>query len=75
MTTVARCSNVTEATQLKMLLEAAGISVFIPDETAASIAPHLFLNQSGVRVQVADEQAEEARELIRAGGAAPAGEA
>jgi hypothetical protein len=45
-------------------LEARGIPAFLPDETSASIAPHHFLTPSGVRVQVPDEQAEEARQIV-----------
>ena len=66
MTTVANCFDVTEALRLKALLEAAGIAAFIPDETTASIAPHHFLTASGVRLQVPDERAEDAREILAA---------
>lgn len=64
MITIAKCLNIQEATQLKMVLESAGIPCFIPDETSAGVAPHHFLTPSGVRVQVAEEHAEEARKLI-----------
>ncbi|MDB6109285.1 MAG: hypothetical protein JWR69_1035, partial [Pedosphaera sp.] len=43
-----------------MQLEAAGIPAFIPDELSAGIAPYLFFTASGVRVQVADQDVEEA---------------
>ena len=64
MTTIANCLNLDEALGLKALLDSAGIPSFIPDENAASIAPHHFMTQAGVRLQVAEEQAEEARQLI-----------
>ena len=64
MVTIANCLNLQEATQLKMLLESAGITAFIPDEASASVAPHHFLTESGVRVQVEEGRAEEARNLI-----------
>lgn len=64
MITVANCSNLTEARLVQMLLEASGIPSFIPDEMMASAASPLFMNSSGVRVQVADEHAEEAQRII-----------
>lgn len=65
MITVARYGDVNEALQLKMVLEANGIPVFIPDEFAATNAPYRFLTDpSGVRVQVAEEDAETARKVI-----------
>mgnify|MGYP002625338926 CR=1 FL=1 len=65
MFTIANCFDLTEALRLKMALESAGIPSFIPDEISAGIAPHLFLTTSGVRLQVADEHAEEAQRVIR----------
>lgn len=64
MVTIANCYNLDEAQGLKMLLEGAGIPSFIPDETSSSVAPHHFLTTSGVRLQVLEEHAEEARRLI-----------
>jgi hypothetical protein len=64
MTTVANCYNLTEALQLQMFLEAAGIASFIPDENTASVAPHHFLTNSGVRLQVSEDDAAEALQLI-----------
>lgn len=64
MTTVARCSTVDQASALRSLLEARGIPAFIPDEMTASIVPHHFITRSGVRVQVADEQADEAKQIL-----------
>lgn len=64
MTTIANCSNLLEAQQLQSVLEAADIPSFIPDEMTAGIAPHHFLGSAGIRLQVAEEFAEEARKLI-----------
>lgn len=66
MITVAKCSNVDEALLLKSLLEGSGIVAVVPDEfTAQNAPPYMFAN-SGVRVQVKEEDAEAARELIAA---------
>ncbi len=65
MTTVANCNDIYEASRLNMLLEAHGIAVFIPDENTARIDPPAFLSPSGVRVQVDDDDAVEARETIQ----------
>lgn len=48
-----------------MRLEMAGIPAFIPDEIMASTAPHHFLTPSGVRVQVAEKDEEDARRLLQ----------
>jgi len=64
MTTIANCFDLNEAMHLKMVLESCGIPSFIPDETAAGIAPHHFLTDSGVRLQVSEEREEEARKII-----------
>ena len=65
MITVARYGDVNEALQLKMALEAQGIKAFVPDELTATNAPYRFLTDpSGVRVQVAEEDAETARQVI-----------
>jgi hypothetical protein len=64
MVTVARCFDLSEAIHLRMLLEASGIPAFVPDEASASVAPHHFLAGSGVRVQVPEAHAEDARRII-----------
>ena len=66
MKTVANCLNLGEAQHFKTVLDAAGIPSFIPDELSAGIAPHHFYtSSSGVRLQVADENADEAEGLIK----------
>ncbi|HRI83685.1 MAG: putative prokaryotic signal transducing protein [Verrucomicrobiota bacterium] len=65
MVTVAQCPSVDEALMLKSLLEGSGITAFVPDElTAQTAPPYLFASSSGVRVQVAEEDAETALALI-----------
>ena len=64
MKTIANCYDLMQAQQIKGVLDAAGIPALIPDESVAGIAPHHFLTDSGVRVQVADEHETEAKEII-----------
>ena len=64
MITIANCHNLGEAQQFKMILDSVGIPSFIPDEASAGIAPHHFLTDSGVRLQVANENAEEAKNIL-----------
>ena len=63
MTTVTTCSNLAEAQLLKALLDDAGIPAFLPDELTANAAPQ-FLFAAGIRVQVEDEEVEEARAVL-----------
>jgi Putative prokaryotic signal transducing protein len=66
MVTIARCSDLNQALSFKMALEAAGITAFIPDEISASTTPYVFFGSAGgVRVQVADEDAEKAERIIQ----------
>lgn len=72
MVTVAQCPSVDEALMLKSLLEGSGITAFVPDElTAQTAPPYLFASSSGVRVQVAEEDAETALALIAETGHTP----
>ena len=65
MVTVANCFNIAEAHILQMALGAANIPSFIPDEATAINAPYIFTGtQTGVRVQVAEEYAADAEEII-----------
>jgi len=69
MITVAQCSSVDEALMLKSVLAGSGITAFVPDElTAQTAPPYLFASGTGVRVQVAEEDAEAALALIAAIG-------
>ena len=64
MKTVANCNNLFEAQRLKTLLEASGISAMIPDEAMAGLAPHHFITNSGVRLQVPEENEAAAKKVI-----------
>ena len=64
MITIANCSTLDEAVGLRALLEANGIPAFIPDEMAAAVLPHHFVTKSGIRLQVSDEDADEARLIV-----------
>jgi hypothetical protein len=60
MTTVAECSTADEALLLRSLLESLGVSAYLPDELTVTYRG----NASGVRLQVADEDAETARSIL-----------
>jgi hypothetical protein len=62
--TVRTCRDIAEAEIVKSALEAGGITAFIPDENAATLYPSQVLDTNGVRVMVAAEDAERARELL-----------
>ena len=65
MTTIRRCNTIEQATMLKLLLEGSGIEAFIPDEMSAGVAPFLFEgSNSGIRLQVAEEDAGEAERVL-----------
>ena len=75
MTTVATFSKPEEAHLLRMRLETAGISAFIQDENLVQM-DWLFSNAiGGVRVQVADGDAEAVREFLAADEPAPSQDA
>ena len=63
MTTITTCSNIAEAQLLKSVLDDAGLPAFLPDEITATTAPQNFFI-SGVRLQVADENADEACRVL-----------
>ena len=64
MKTVGHFANLEEAQLLKMKLGACGIEAVIPNETTAGVAPFLFMNKPGIRVQVADADEEEALRIV-----------
>ncbi len=67
MKTIANFGTLMEAELLKLKLASCGIDAFIPDELTAGVAPHIFANRSGIRVQVADSDFENAKELMVSG--------
>ena len=68
MTTVARVASLPEIHSIRIALGAAGIEVFVPDETGVFILPSLFFaDRNAIRIQVRDEDAERAREILESG--------
>lgn len=64
MKTVARVMWIHEADLIKSKLELSDIRAFIPDEGITTANPLLANAIGGIRVQVADEDYERAREII-----------
>jgi len=65
LVTIANCYDINEAFRLQMVLGTADIPSFIPDEATAQNAPYFFIGSgTGVRLQVAEEHASEARRII-----------
>ena len=67
MITIAQYGTFREAELLKMKLASCDIDAFTPDELIAGVAPHIFATRSGIRVQVADSDFENAKELMVSG--------
>jgi hypothetical protein len=65
--TIRTCRDIQEAQIVRSMLEAGGVRAFIPDENAAGLYPTQILDTNGVRVQVASEDVELARELLERG--------
>jgi len=61
MTTVAECSSTDEAMVVKSLLADCGIEAFVPDELSV---PYRGMAGPAIRVQVDDDDAQEAREIL-----------
>ena len=64
MITIATCNHPAHAQLLKAVLGDSGIAAFIPDENTAQTAPYLIFAIGGIRVQVTEENAEAAREIV-----------
>ena len=62
--TIRTFRNIQEAEIVKSALEAGGIEAFIPDENVATLYPAQVLATNGVRVQVAPEDVDRAKELL-----------
>ena len=65
MTTVAECASVEEAEVLRALLADCGVAAYLPDELTVQFRGTV----GSIRVQVEDEEAEEARRILAAGSA------
>lgn len=61
--TITNCFDINEALHLQMVLGGAGIEAFITDEITGTIAPYVSFG-SGLGLPVAEEDAEEAAEVI-----------
>lgn len=71
MTTIAHCTSVDEAALLRSLLEGSGVRAFIPDELSAQNVPtYIVGGLSQLRLQVEDEDAPRAREVLKQSGRA-----
>ena len=64
MTTIANCLTLMDAERVRLLLASHSIEAYIPDSISASVLPHHFVTKSGVRVQVEDSLAEQAKSII-----------
>jgi hypothetical protein len=60
VTTVAECSSVDEALLMRSLLDDCGIVSFVPEELSVTFRGLV----GGIHVQVAEEDAEEARKIL-----------
>ena len=74
LVTIARFTNPTEAHLLRMRLEAGGIEAFLQDENTIQMDWAISNAIGGVRLQVAEEELEAARELLKQDQGAEEGE-
>ena len=66
MTTVARCFMIDQALLIRSVLEGCGVAAYVPDEITAQTDPVIFMgSMNSIRVQVGDEDAVTAREILR----------
>jgi hypothetical protein len=65
MITIATFNNPIEANLAQQLLEDQGISSFLKDESTVNIAWHLTVAVGGIKLQVSEEIAELAREILQ----------
>ena len=73
MVTVFNTPKVVEAQQIASMLRANGIETFIPDDVTSNIPPYHLVHTGGIHVQVAENDADRARDLIKnAAGASTA---
>ncbi|MBM3830114.1 MAG: DUF2007 domain-containing protein [Verrucomicrobia bacterium] len=74
LVTVFTAFNSAEAQLVRSRLEAAGLRVFVMDELSALSIEGYALAAGGIKVQVPDEDAKEALELVHNGGRGNAAE-
>lgn len=56
--------NAAEANQIASMLKAHGIEAFLPDDVMGNMAPHHLIATGGINVQVHEDNAAKARDLI-----------
>ncbi|HMO50047.1 MAG TPA: DUF2007 domain-containing protein [Kiritimatiellia bacterium] len=64
MKTIARVSWIHQADMIRMRLDGAGIDAWIPDENTVAVNPWYGGLIGGIRVQVCDEDEEEALRIL-----------
>lgn len=64
METIAAFAELSEAQLIRSVLEGHGIEAVIPNESTAEIAPPYLWGSGGVKVQVAEADAESARAVL-----------
>lgn len=64
MKTIARFSLLEQAQMAKAQLGSAGIEAFIPDEMSAGTIPYLFTTKAGIRLQVSEQDENEALQIL-----------
>lgn len=65
LVTVYRAFSPVEAQLIRSLLEAADIPVFVADELSALSIEGYSMSAGGIRVQVPEDRAQDAREIIK----------
>ena len=65
LVTVSTAFNPADAHVTKTRLEAAGFSVFLKNETAATAIEGYALAAGGIQVQVPEDQVDEAKEFLK----------
>tara|TARA_B100000686_G_C15834520_1_gene499662 strand:- start:258 stop:473 length:216 start_codon:yes stop_codon:yes gene_type:complete len=68
MKTVFRALNSAEAQLVRSQLEAANFNVFVADESSALSMDGYVLGAGGIRIQVPDNEEEDAREFLKSCG-------
>lgn len=66
--TVFRALNSAEAQLVRSQLEAANFNVFVADESSALSMDGYVLGAGGIRIQVTDNEEEDAREFLKSCG-------
>lgn len=74
LVTVATFGEAIKAQLCRAKLTASGIRSFLPDEHVSTLNPHYMAASSGIRVQVRQEDAARAMDVLRAASEAPEGE-